>query len=124
MEANLLDGNYGLTVTNPASGCFSTATTQILKNATPIFVQNVVPTDQIRCDPAGDGSLNVVAVTLNDRQGNVQTFNATSVTNPISHFEFEWRRGVTGPQTTVGTLLNVATYNPANFGGTPIGAGT
>ncbi len=122
--ANLLEGSYSLTVTNPASGCFSTANTTIIKNATPIFVQNVVATDQINCNPAGDGSLNVIEVTLNDRQGNVETFNATSATSNINNFEFDWRRGGLGPQTTPGTLLNLATYVPGNFGGTPIGAGT
>ena len=123
-ETNLLEGNYGLTVTNPASGCFSTATTEIFKNATPIFVQSVVATDQLNCSPSGDGSLNVVAVTLNDRQGNVETFTAASITSPINNFEFEWRRGIAGPQTTAGTLLDVVTYAPANFGGAAIGAGT
>ncbi|HEY0744740.1 MAG TPA: gliding motility-associated C-terminal domain-containing protein [Chryseosolibacter sp.] len=122
---NLLEGNYGLTVTNPASGCFSTSTTTINKNATPIFVQNVVKADQISCDPDGDGSLNVTRVTLNDRQGTVETFDATGTASPISDFEFTWTRPSIGQQTTTGTLLDVVTYNRvANFGNTPIGAGT
>jgi gliding motility-associated-like protein len=122
---NLLEGNnYGLTVTNPSSGCFSTATTTIIKNATPIFVQNVTAVDQINCFPVGDGSLNVVRVTLNNRQGTVETFDATGTASPISNFNFTWTRPTIGQQTTAGTLLDVVSYNAANFGGAPIGAGT
>jgi hypothetical protein len=120
-EINLLTGVYTLKVINPASGCSSSATTEILKNATPIFVQNVVSVDQKNCDPNGDGSLNVVTISLKDRNGVTQTINSSS---NISDFQFDWTRsGNAFTQTTPGTLLNVVNYNTAGFG-TPIGAGT
>jgi large repetitive protein len=119
-EIDLLTGVYALTVTNPTSGCSSNATTEILINSTPVFVQDVTPLNQISCHPNGDGSLNVVTITINDRAGNPQVINSGS---SISDFEFDWTRdAIAFTQTTPGTLLDVGTYDAVGFG-TPIGAG-
>jgi CHU_C Type IX secretion signal domain len=80
---------YSVTVTNPSTGCSTLATTTIIKNATPVFIQDVAVVDQVSCNPSGDGSLNVTVVTLNDRDGNTQT---TPTDFPFTHFEFTWTR--------------------------------
>lgn len=113
----LQEGDYKVTVTSNKSGCSIDATTKILKNLTPVFIQNVVAVDQVICNP--DGSLTVARVTLNDRNGNTQTFN-TSTTPNISDFAFTWQRADgAGTQTTAGTVLNAANYVPGNFAGSP-----
>jgi large repetitive protein len=138
LENTVMNPTYSLTVTNPSSGCFSAANTTIIKNATPIFIQNVLPAHQISCDPSGDGNLNVTKVTLNDRQGNVQSFTPGSPTSNIDDFEFTWMRSpalfqpvTLGPQTTAfsvtnptANILDVNSYDPAFFGGNVIGAAT
>ncbi|HEY0740106.1 MAG TPA: gliding motility-associated C-terminal domain-containing protein [Chryseosolibacter sp.] len=117
----LADGDYSVTVTSNKSGCQGIGTTTILKNTTPIFIQDVAVLNQILCGP--DGQLTVASVTLNDRDGNTQTFNTGSTPN-ISDFEFTWTRpGIAGSQVTMGTVLNPTNYVAANFANTPFGFG-
>lgn len=125
---DLADAAYSVTVTNPSTGCSTLASTTIIKNATPVFVQSVVVTDQVLC--AADGSILVTKVSLNDRSGANQDF----VTGPvlpqgnITDFNFDWQRtGNPFVQTTTGAggnVLNTVTYTNAGGFGTPMGAGT
>ncbi|MFZ5973066.1 MAG: gliding motility-associated C-terminal domain-containing protein [Bacteroidota bacterium] len=124
---NLEEANYSVTVTNPTTGCATLGTAEIRKNATPVFVQTVDSTPQVSCDPAGDGSLELTEVSLNDRNGNQQS-TALPVPNNLvfGDFEFDWTRvGNPFTQTTAGTVLDVGTYDASGAGfNTPIGAGT
>ncbi len=119
---SLKEGTYTVSVTNTQTGCAATGSTTILKNTTPVFIQNVVVLDQILCGP--DGSLTVSTVTLNDRSGTTQTFNSGSAPN-ISDFEFNWQRNASVfTQTTAGTTLNSANYVNAGGFNVPIGFDT
>lgn len=118
---DLVDGPYSVIVRSNKSGCQQTGTTTILKNTTPVFIQDVAVLNQILCGP--DGQLTVASVTLNDRDGNTETFNTTSTPN-ISDFQFTWTRtGIAGSQVTAGTVLNPGNYVPANFAGNAFGLG-
>jgi len=114
---------YIVTIVNDQSGCKVNASATVIKNATPVFVQNVTVTDQVLCGP--DGSMTVAKVSLNDRNGVSQVFD-TSTTPNISDFQFEWTRGaIAFTQTTPGTALNSTNYNATGAGfGVPIGAAT
>ena len=109
----LLDGTYHVTITNNTTNCLVLATTTIIKNATPVFVQDVDVVDQVLC--AADGSITVQSVTLNDRNG-------VSQTPSIADFDFLWQRSASGfTQTTVGPAataktLDMSNYNAAGFG--------
>jgi hypothetical protein len=130
-NATLANANpYTVSITNTVTGCVTSAFATIIKNATPVFVQNVTVADEILCSPTGDGSLTVTRVTLNDRTGASQDFVAAPAgpQGNISNFSFEWQRvGNTFTQTTAGTTLNNANYDtdpsPGGFGNV-IGAGT
>jgi gliding motility-associated-like protein len=110
---------YTVTVLNNQTGCSAVATATIIKNATPVFVQDVQVGNQNICAP--DGSLTVTEVTLNDRAGNSQTFNTSSAPS-INDFDFDWSRSASGfTQTTSGAtppanVLNVGNYNSVGFG--------
>ncbi len=120
----LQEGVYELRATNPQTGCFASATTTIIKNSAPVFVQNVTIADQYICNP--DGSLTVTKVTVSDRNGVSTDF----VVGPgagqgnINNFSFDWSRGASGPQTTAGNVLNSGNYSVATLGAPGIGAGT
>ncbi len=95
---NLGEGQYVLTAVNQVTNCQAVGSTQIIKNTTPVFVQDVNMIPQMYCPPIGSGNLNVVAVTFNDRNGVTQN-------GPLGDFEYIWSRN---------TIANVvATTNPA-----------
>lgn len=118
---NLADDTdpYTATVLNNQTGCSTIATATITKNATPVFVQDVLVGNQNICGP--DGSLTVTQVTLNDRAGNSQSFTTSSAPS-IDDFDFDWSRNASAfTQTTSGAIppaniLNVGNYNTGGFG--------
>ena len=125
---------YTVKVVNATTLCSTTATATIIKNATPVFIQNVVVVDQILCSP--DGSLTVSKVTLNDRTGLSQAFDNSTVPAMLTDFQFEWTRvgdannyvGVmNGAAAPLGATLNAGNYSafptPPGFA-PPFGAGT
>ncbi|MBT1699905.1 gliding motility-associated C-terminal domain-containing protein [Fulvivirgaceae bacterium PWU4] len=99
---NLRDNNYQLLVTNNETGCVHTESTDILKNTTPIFVQNVDIDPQLFC--YNSGSLEVKGVTFQDRAGALQ--NA-----PLADFNFAWTRSAVAVGNTAALL------DSANYGG-------
>ena len=117
---------YTVNILSNQSGCSINASATIVKNATPVFVQEVVVGNQNICAP--DGSLRVAKVSLNDRAGLTQTFDNTSSPS-IDDFDFEWQRSASGfTQITTGLAppaneLNIGNYNLAGFG-IPIGFDT
>ncbi|MEX1238675.1 MAG: gliding motility-associated C-terminal domain-containing protein, partial [Cyclobacteriaceae bacterium] len=94
---NLEDGTYKLAAVNTITGCSSESTTTIIKNGTPIFVQDVDMIPQLYCDPSGH--LEVRSITFNDRNG-------ASQIGPLTDFTFAWTRNdvVTGAGNTDGSL--------------------
>ncbi len=113
---NLQDGTYQVSVQNNITTCLMTATTVIIKNATPVFTQLVTPTNQVLCGP--DGKLVVNEVRVVDRNGNVKSSLSDF---PISDFVFTYDQNaignaVLGPNSTATQLDN------ANF--PTIGAAT
>src|SRR6185369_11245588 len=82
---SLQDGDYTVTVVNPQTGCTSTGLTTIYKNSTPVFTQQVTPTDQVLC--FNDGSLVVNSVKVIDR-GGIPQVSGTDF--PISNFSFTY----------------------------------
>jgi hypothetical protein len=97
---NLLTGVYTVQVTNPATGCAGAATTEVLPNATPVFIPLATATPQILCLP--DGTIQVNTVSVTDRNG-------VTAAAPLTDFDFVWSRG---------TLANVvATTDGASVGG-------
>ncbi|MEO5601613.1 MAG: hypothetical protein ABIR06_11870, partial [Cyclobacteriaceae bacterium] len=77
----LEDGTYQLQAVNAVTGCSTNATTTIIKNQTPVFVQNVDMVPQFYCDPSGN--LDVVQVSFNDRTG-------APVVGPLNNFTYTW----------------------------------
>ncbi|MEX1238676.1 MAG: hypothetical protein WEB30_03135, partial [Cyclobacteriaceae bacterium] len=83
----LEDGIFRLTAVNEITGCSVQATTTIVEDQTPVFVQDVTTIPQFYCDPSGN--LNVVEVTFNDRDGVQQN-------GPLNNFTYTWSRNTVG----------------------------
>ncbi len=106
---------YTVAITNNQSGCSTNASATITKNATPVFVQSVIATDQLIC--GNDGSLVVTQVALNDRAGTTQVFNSASVP-PIGNFVFSYDRNTIGNtvlNNSASTTLNTGNYPSIGF---------
>ncbi|MBI1768432.1 MAG: gliding motility-associated C-terminal domain-containing protein [Bacteroidetes bacterium] len=99
--ANLQDGDYTLTATNNMTGCATTSNTTIIKNVTPVFVNNFTITPQLICNNSGD--IQITGITYKDRFGNPQPA-------PVVDFSFTWTRPVVGTVGNASALLNTASY--------------
>jgi hypothetical protein len=114
----LEDGVYQLTAVNNVTGCSSIAQTSIVKNQTPVFVQDVEMIPQFYCEPSGN--IEVMSISYNDRDG-------VSQPGPLVDFIYQWTRNDlttlvanTDGAVARGTILDSLSYAGAGT----IGAGT
>jgi len=84
--SQLQNGTYRVAVRNNATGCVSTAETEIELNQTPVFVQDVDMVPQYYCFESGN--LEVRSIRFNDRNGATQN-------GPLGDFTYDWYRNTT-----------------------------
>ncbi len=78
----LKEGQYKIRVKNETTGCvLDSARTEILKNALPVFVEEVKIIDRLFCAPSGNST--ITNVTYKDRNG-------TTVVPPLTEFDYTW----------------------------------
>lgn len=99
--ANLQDGDYSLTAVNNMTGCQTVSNTTIIKNVTPVFVNNFTVTPQLICSNSGD--ITITGITYKDKFGNPQPA-------PVADFSFTWTRPLVGTVGNASALLNVGDY--------------
>ncbi len=109
------DGVYRLSAVNDQTGCVGVATATIVKNQTPVFVQDVAVLPQFFCYPSGN--IEVEAITYNDRNG-------VSQNGSLPDFTFEWLAddGTTVLANTDGSVAGGETLDSLDYA--TIGAGT
>jgi hypothetical protein len=123
----LQEGTYQLTVLNNYSQCQSVAQVEIIKNGTPVFTQNVIPTPQTLCSNPANGQLLVDEVLILDRSLTAQSTKTTPGFH-LSSFGFKYDRVIAGVTTTVlpvpppppatapDSVLNTSNYAGIGFG--------
>lgn len=99
--ANLQDGSYQMTALNNMTGCSTVANATIIKNVTPVFVNNYVVNPQLICNNNGD--IQITGITYKDRFGNPQPA-------PVPDFSFSWTRTGVGAVGNASALLNIGSY--------------
>ncbi len=107
-QTGLQEGGYTLQVTNVVTGCLTSASTAIIKNATPIFITASTVVPKYYCDPSGN--INITQVQFQDRAGATQT-------PAIGNFTFGW----TQPSGAAVPVVTTATLDSANFAGIAAG---
>ncbi len=98
---DLENGDYQLTALNNMTGCSTVSNTTIIKNVTPVFVNNFIVNPQLICNNSGD--IQITGITYKDRLGVLQAA-------PVADFSFVWTRTAVGVVGNAAALLNNVNY--------------